>query len=178
VAEVECNGAGDCGQGSCGRCKQGVCQYGCPSNQQCCQNTNQCAACCSDSECDDNIACTVDDCGSAGCTHTPDASLCPVAGYQCLPELGGCVQCTTTEHCNDGNPCTTDACNQQTHTCSYTQTCECKTAFDCQILVPQIGRPLPDPSTCPSCVDGKCTYTKCFGVCCSSGCYPGGLCPD
>jgi hypothetical protein len=154
-----------------------VCQYGCLNNQQCCQNTNRCAACCSDQECNDGIACTVDKCGSAGCTHTPDASLCPTANYQCLPGQG-CVQCTSNAHCDDGNSCTTDTCNLQTRTCSHISTCECQTGFDCQLIIAKAAVPIPpEGQYCHACVDGKCKSVLCYGSCCSSGCHIG-LCPD
>lgn len=47
--------------------------------------------------CDDNNACTVDDCNAlSGCTHTP---------------ISGCRPCSNNNDCNDGDPCTTDMCN-------------------------------------------------------------------
>jgi hypothetical protein len=182
VPRVDCNDAGDCTEGPCGRCAQGVCKYDCPNNQPCCAMTGQCAACCGDASCDDGVACTMDRCGSGGCTHTPDASLCPV-GYQCAPDLGGCIQCAGDTDCDDGEPCTTDSCNPQTHTCTHVSTCGCKYNYECLGQVGMgsgmMGAAIPPIGDyCHACVDGACQYVLCYGVCCTSGCYQGGLCPD
>jgi len=137
-----------------------------------------CAACCGDASCNDGISCTIDSCGSSGCNHKADASICPL-GYQCEPELGGCVRCTEDAHCEDNDGCTVDKC--LSNLCSYTSKCMCDSAYDCPPPAPidtQIARPVPIGTPCQACIDGQCAIVDCLGVCCSSGCYPAGLCPD
>lgn len=68
------------------------------------------ASLCDASACDDGSACTADDCGPSGCTHTdlPDGTLCtPSAGSYGMCFSGACqpAQCTQTSHCDDGNVC-------------------------------------------------------------------------
>jgi hypothetical protein len=174
--KVDCSGDGDCTGGNCGRCEQGVCKYGCAAGSgTCCAATNTCSTCCGDASCNDNIACTVDTCGPAGCSNTPSDGMCP-AGYICDPALGGCIQCKTNADCDDSSTCTTDTCNLQTHTCSYTNTCECKTSYDCQSVslpsaeMQMTDRPIPIGTYCPTCVDGACKQVYCEGQCCPSGC--------
>ena len=54
--------------------------------------------------CDDGIDCTVDACGAAGCTHTPNDGAC--GGERCSPMLG-CVPrlCTDDASCSNGIFC-------------------------------------------------------------------------
>jgi hypothetical protein len=130
---------------------------------RCCENG--CAACCSDDQCSDNIACTVDKCTESGCTHEPDNSLCSSAGTHCDAQQG-CIGCKTNEECDDHIACTTDTCNLNNNTCLHASSCmagycepttgacvECKQDSDCQgglittLAAPPIGT--------------KCSVTKC-----------------
>jgi hypothetical protein len=174
--QVQCQTAGDCKAGNCGRCEAGICKYDCPNGQPCCAASNTCAVCCGDASCSDGVDCTVDKCTAQSCTHTPDASICGF-GYQCDAELG-CVQCTKDAHCDDGNACTTDSCDVNRNLCLHVSTCECKTGFDCLNKVNATKAIGPIGTQCHACVDGACKMVSCSGSCCSSGCYPGDLCPD
>ncbi len=68
-----------------------------------------------DSDCNDNVDCTVDSCDEAtdSCTHTPQNSQCddedPCNGVEYC-NLQGC-QLGTTLNCDDGITCTDDSCN-------------------------------------------------------------------
>ena len=72
--------------------------------------------------CDDGIDCTVDSCDpTAGCSHAPQASLCPDQPYcnsakACNPTTGCGIDCT------DGSICTTDSCDGTSDQCVHVQT--------------------------------------------------------
>jgi hypothetical protein len=151
-------------------------------------SAGKCAACCDASECNDNIACTVDACGPDGRTHTPDKALCP-AGHSCDAKRG-CIQCTTAKECDDQVPCTTDSC--ENNLCINTPTCGGKTPYcsaagcvaclmdsDCHggiIGTPQAAVIAGCQNT--RCVSGACktTYASCdIGFCCAPyGCMAKG----
>lgn len=165
------------------RCEGGACRFDSCSQTgtKCC--ATGCAACCSDQECSDNIACTRDVCGPSGCTHTPDAALCG-KGQQCDPQKG-CVDCVNDKSCDDGLSCTTDSCSLQNR-CTHTSTCgaskfcasagcvECLADSDCQ--VPLTKAAIAQGCTLQRCVNGTCqtkTETCDVGFCCPPyGCLP------
>ena len=64
--------------------------------------------CISPSDCDDLIACTVDECLGGECSNRPDDARCePTA--TCDPSGGGCIAgttCTGPSDCADTDPCT------------------------------------------------------------------------
>lgn len=84
--------------------------------------------CQTNSDCNDNNACTTDTCNAGTCSHT--AVSCD-DGNACTDDACDSINgCTHTAHnCDDGNPCTTDTCNPLTgcaHTllsCSAGQSC-------------------------------------------------------
>ncbi len=68
------------------------------------------ASACDASACDDGQACTADDCGPSGCTHTnlPEGTLCTPGGSpygMCFSGTCQVAQCTQGSHCDDGNVC-------------------------------------------------------------------------
>jgi len=110
--------------------------------------------CTSDAECNDSVACTIDQCVVGGlCMHTPVDGMCTGAGEHC-DTTRGCTTmtmshcsvdgdcddhhyCNGTEHCagglcapgttvdcDDGNPCTVDSCSETLMHCSYMTTCD------------------------------------------------------
>lgn len=70
------------------------------------------AMCARQSDCDDGIACTDDDCVVGGrCEHTAVNGRC-AADQRCFPDRG-CASnrtCTSSATCDDGVPCTQDLC--------------------------------------------------------------------
>lgn len=69
-------------------------------------------ACGRQSDCDDRIACTDDDCVIGGrCEHAPVNARCP-ADQRCFPGQGCAATrtCTASASCDDGVPCTQDVC--------------------------------------------------------------------
>ncbi len=68
--------------------------------------------CSASAQCDDRLACTLDECVFGGrCEHTPMPSMCP-AGQRCIVGVG-CASgttCTTSAQCDDGVACTRDLC--------------------------------------------------------------------
>lgn len=100
--------------------------------------------------CSDGSDCTVDSCGSAGCTHVPT-------------------------DCDDGNPCTIDACagKKCAHTAAKGTPCDGGSCWDSKCL------PLPSPDTCTTakpcddqiactidtCVNGVCAHSPSDSVC-------------
>ncbi len=114
----------DCHPGPCQtnpKCDAGKCHFdGCAVGTKCCSN-NSCAACCADTECNDNIPCTADSCGAAGCGHLANSALCPT-GYLCNPQLGCVAGCKVDGDCQlrmvdtnaappiGTNPCTVSKC--------------------------------------------------------------------
>jgi hypothetical protein len=67
-----------------------------------------------DSDCNDDIECTLDKCGSAGfCTESPSNASCP--GFEVCRVGEGCVdigrECLTESDCDDGIECTRNACS-------------------------------------------------------------------
>jgi hypothetical protein len=184
-----CKDAGDCvPKTPCQtnpQCKGGVCTFdGCTApGTKCCKDTG-CGICCSNEECNDNIACTEDACGPGGCTHTPKVGLCG-KGQICDAELG-CVDCANDQACDDGLACTTDACGLQ-NSCTHTSTCgklkyctsagcvDCIRDSDCQgsVMAAAISQP---GCTVQRCVEGSCqarTEPCDIGFCCPPyGCLP------
>jgi len=105
VAGEPCSGgicSGVAGTEACGACLDtaagnGVDQ-GCEASAPVCNMTlvpPACTGCTINTECDDGIECTTDDCtGDGACLHTPDTSLCSDSGYVCQPN-----QCVTGTGC-------------------------------------------------------------------------------
>jgi hypothetical protein len=90
----------ECGSDGC----TGICGS-CSSTNPYCNNEGKCVKCTSNSECNDNNACTTDTCSSGTCYNTP---------------ISGC--CTSNSECNDNNACTTDTCTSS-NVCSHTNAC-------------------------------------------------------
>ena len=106
------------------------------------------ATCATAAECDDHVACTVDDCTGGTCSHSL-ATACCSADLQCddfdactvdLCQQGACnhlavadpLCCNQDGDCDDKNDCTSDACTK--NKCAYqvlgTAGC-CKADFEC-----------------------------------------------
>ncbi len=71
-------------------------------------------ACDGPADCDDSIACTVDNCGANHlCTHTAIDATCTGAGEHCVVGVGctTTMSCTESSMCDDGIACTVDSCN-------------------------------------------------------------------
>lgn len=69
--------------------------------------------CTSNADCDDHIACTVDNCDVSGtCSHTGVDSMC-TAPERCMAGVGctTTMTCTDSSMCDDGVSCTLDTCN-------------------------------------------------------------------
>jgi hypothetical protein len=69
--------------------------------------------CTSNADCEDHIACTVDNCGVGGvCAHTTVDSMC-TAPQRCVVGVGcsATMTCTDVSMCDDAIACTLDTCN-------------------------------------------------------------------
>jgi hypothetical protein len=75
---------------------------------------------CDPTGCDDQNACTLDDCSGPSCNHTPlpDGTFCGLNGSVCMGGTCTAVQCIAAADCSDG-----DACNGA-ETCSATGSCQ------------------------------------------------------
>ncbi|MGH9870528.1 MAG: LamG-like jellyroll fold domain-containing protein [Candidatus Polarisedimenticolia bacterium] len=94
------------------------------------------AACTSNAQCDDGIACTADLCQNGQCNHAPNHWKCPddglycngdevcstsygcvhtgvpcIPGYVCAESTDQCFQCDSNDDCNDNNSCTNNVCS-------------------------------------------------------------------
>lgn len=111
-------------------------------------------SCTSDGQCNDSIACTIDQCVAGNvCMHTPIDGMCTGAGEHCSLTLGcttgslpcntnaecddhifcngdercvihSCFHATTPRDCNDGNDCTVDSCDESIAHCAYMTVCD------------------------------------------------------
>jgi hypothetical protein len=92
-SDQECDGDDDpCTVGVCtdGKCGQAPL---CGDGESCCVSPDggaSCGGCCSASDCQDAIGCTVDACVEGACVFTPNNKLCP-ALQRCLVAKGGCA---------------------------------------------------------------------------------------
>jgi hypothetical protein len=81
------------------------------------------AGCATDLDCDDGVACTLDQCDEnlRVCTHLQNDKLCD-DGIFCdgdeVCALSGCVQ--TARNCADAVSCTVDSCNETKKECDHT----------------------------------------------------------
>jgi hypothetical protein len=119
-SDAECDDANACTDG---RCVDGLCEHnpiscddGNPCTADSCDQANGCQhtpidGCCrSSADCNDNIACTVDECVDGRCVHTPQDDLCESSDPCIIPRCtaSGCI--SEPKNCDDGNPCTVDSC--------------------------------------------------------------------
>ena len=79
--------------------------------------------CADDSQCDDAIPCTADQCDASlqRCRHVPDATVCADEVYcngveVCDPKLG--CHAGAPVSCADSDPCTIDTCVENDHSCA------------------------------------------------------------
>ncbi len=104
VNTLTCSGDADCPLGTCdtalGRC--------------------DCMACTSAAQCNDGIACTLDECTNSVCVHTADDAVC-ASGLFCAQQVcDRAIGCILTPFCTplDGNPCPDPAtCNETADDC-------------------------------------------------------------
>ena len=104
--------------------------------------------------CDDGVACTIDDCDEVNdtCTNTPDDSVCDDGafcnGAETCDAVSDC-QVATPVDCDDGVGCTNDSCNEISDACDNLpddsicddgQFCNgaetCDAVLDCQLATP------------------------------------------
>ncbi len=121
-----------------------------------------------DPDCDDGVACTVDECNEALdiCDHIPNNTACSNGlfcdGMEVCDLIAGCVDGNDPD-CSDGVACTTDTCNEVTDTCDHAaNSAACQDGVFCN------GAEVCDPSggctagTPPTCDDGvSCTVDAC-----------------
>ncbi|MCB9740120.1 MAG: hypothetical protein H6747_12715, partial [Deltaproteobacteria bacterium] len=103
-------------------CMDDIVDPGCtPSDEVCDGADNDCDGVTDESTCDDDNACTVDDCDPTratdladGCTHTAIGLSCD-DGNPCTEgdACNGGACAGTAKSCDDGNPCTTDSCDSE-----------------------------------------------------------------
>lgn len=81
------------------------------------------AVCSIDADCNDDLPCTVDNCETGLCTHTPEAEGKDCGSVTCVntnacDANGECI--TTPVSLDDNNGCTTDVCDPQSGEISHT----------------------------------------------------------
>ena len=173
-----CCGDGCCATQCCDTTAGSVCCEG--DTPKCCPGDICIPAdgCCTDAECSDGDACTLDVCTAEHiCTHTFDCTLasnCCDDGDACTANIcnenGSCSHpfyCSSDACCDDGDPCTRSTCNSD-GTCTPTvrdcriEGCGCVASDACH------------PKTCDqdtgACSDGEydCTLPGC--------CTPSDMC--
>ena len=152
-ADCRCAGPGCnacCGDGFCGNNgeKASNCPVDCdpgfvpPSDGSCCgdgtcdgtENVTNCAidcGCTVPADCDDAVACTIDDCVAGACQNTPDNGACPDDGQFC----NGTEFCDAVSDCGStGDPCSAgETCNESTDTCDpcTPKNSNCTTGAEC-----------------------------------------------
>jgi len=120
--------------------------------------------------CDDDVACTVDQCDvtSGGCTHTPVDSLCndfvPCTLNICDPTQG-CVYTPSVSACDDGIACTEDHCDV-TDGCSHeAKDLACDDGVPCTLDTCDFGLGCFHTPNSAQCSDGNpCTQDLCKGA--------------
>ncbi len=112
VKTAECKKDSDCKTtNACqtsAKCVSGACTFGDCGGLKCC--SDGCKACCGDTDCNDQVACTKDTCNGGVCSNVADSSSCAAATPICDPKLG-CLTCNSNADCDDKNDCTTDVCD-------------------------------------------------------------------
>lgn len=104
VNSIPCDDDADCPVGACNDLS-GFCD---------------CDSCSSPAQCDDAVACTVDDCVNGACVHAPDDAVCQTGQFCQQQNCDRNFGCVLTDFCTpqDGNPCpTAGACNETTDLC-------------------------------------------------------------
>jgi hypothetical protein len=176
-----CRGPEDCSDGD--PCTQDVCRPDgvcvlspkCAANQQCCEG--DCGECCEDTDCDDNIGCTDDECFAGTCMHIPDSASCGAGKYCSL--VGDCMAqepCNPINPaaCDDGSLCTKDACaiNLCVHDfCSDATQCCPETGCANECCADQECDTDSDPCTVGVCAAGVCSLAPRCGdgeQCCAT----------
>lgn len=183
-----------CGDGLCSQFEDAqVCCMDCnctTSEQACISNICQVnltvvGYCTSDGQCDDNKACTTNECVSQTCRNRPIEQC--ISGDSCCPkncfaeedtDCTGIDKCQLNEDCNDRDPCTDDTCAGTPKICSFTNKGGCKyneticatinTANEGQYCTDEGWRDQKSPGV--NCLgDYECSSNKCEdGVCSGS----------
>ena len=125
--------------------------------------------------CDDGVACTVDTCGAAGCTHTPsDVSCTAAAGGRC-DAATGCQYATCTSATCSSDGCTAASCSGDT--CLRTSSCAAGTMC-CAGACVAAGCDDGNPCTADSCGGSGCANAADTSAACSDGnvCTTGDSC--
>ncbi len=165
----ECTTGDDCKDFD--NCTEDVC-----TEEGTCENPPIVGCCTDDSECDDGIACTIDECNSiqGKCLHTFQDNTCCFTAEDCIDSdpctldlcaSNTCVhpqlpsdQCTCVSDvlCDDGNPCTADKCKAGSCEYAFGQDGDqcCTSVTDCDDG---------DDTTYDSCQQGLCWHGK--GAC-------------
>lgn len=118
-------------------------------------------------DCDDQIPCTVDNCGAGNvCSHTPVDATCTGAGEHCVVGVGctTTMSCTESAMCDDGIPCTVDTCNVG-NVCGHqpvNATCTDPAMPICDTTLGCIAGQTSECTTSAQCDDGvSCTLDSC-----------------
>jgi hypothetical protein len=127
--------------------------------------------CTTNADCNDSVACTVDECDSLSseCTYTPNDTACDdglfCTGVEGCDVVDGC-SVTAPQDCDDGLDCTIDTCNEGSDACEYVpndSVCDdgvfCNGAEQCDALDGCVAGSAPD------CDDG----VACTGDACNEG---------
>jgi hypothetical protein len=165
-------------------CTDGLCDYpgGCEAGTQCCPGVG-CAACCSDSQCNEGSddLCNPSVCVDGVCQVEP---LCQGTGQICCERSGGSadcgVGCCTNDDCDD-RPCTRKLCTPTG--CRWDPVNDCPVGYVCDpnqagMCVPtsncSSNTPCPppeDPCQQVVCMGGQCIYQNACGN--GTTCCPG-----
>lgn len=121
--------------------------------------------CTANADCDDHIACTVDNCDVSGtCQHNGIDSMCP-SGQHCMVGVGcsATMTCTDSTMCDDGIACTLDTCNVG-NVCGHqtiNSMCTAPTPI-CSATMGCIAGVTPQCTTASQCDDSvACTVDSC-----------------
>ena len=153
-----------------------------------------CEACCVvDSDCDDGLPCTHDECGGAkGCVFEDDSTLCDdgdpctedscVAG-QCGHAPGNGAPCDDGDPCTLGDTCAVGACQGAPKECSAEEgSCapEACVAGECVATPDDDLCDDGDPCTDDTCAAGGCVHAPATGPPCDDGdpCTTGDACAE
>ncbi len=120
------------------------------------------AQCGGDYDCDDHVACTIDECAGELCAHRPCLDCCD-EGLVCVVCFGCRMEptpCTTDEECLDSVRCTLDYCRGGTSCAHDPQPGLCDEG---EICLPAVGCIPEPPSSCTSAEDCETTGAFCVG---------------
>lgn len=164
--DVFCNGTAFCDVGlvmlgitQCAQGQENPCIY--TEVPVCNEELDACFPCQSDSECDDHVACTIDECDSSGCSMRLQSDLCP-EGLVCGGN--GCIdaECVLDSDCSAPKP--------------YCLNNHCQV---CSNFPPPLGLGCPSETPWCDCVEpSSCEVRACYECLFDDNCPPGENCVD